>query len=97
MEFVLSLKDGLARESERPTPEQLDFIASGFLIPLEYEALDRIACPVCAEQDWDLLKQSALGRRADLDWPYSCPGGDAHECRCKSCGHSMTVTFWFTS
>ena len=97
MEFVLSLKDGLARELARPTREQLDLMASGLLIPLEYEALDRIVCPICTERDWDLLKQWALERRVDLEWPYSCPGGDAHECRCNSCGHSMTVTFWFTN
>jgi len=96
MEFVLALKDGLARESARPSADQLKYMASGFLIPLEYEALDHIVCPVCAKQEWDPITQSALTRRADLDWPYSCPGGDRHECRCKSCGHSMTVTFWFT-
>ena len=96
MEFVLALKDGLARESARPSADQLDYMASGFLIPLEYDALDHIVCPVCAKQDWEPIMQSALTRRADLDWPYSCPGGDRHESRCKSCGHSMTVTFWFT-
>lgn len=96
MEFVLSLKEGLARMPVQPAPENLKIMASACLVPLEYETLNRIPCPRCAKHDWQLTMQAALAGRKDLDWPYSGPGGDRLYCQCKGCGHSIEATFWFT-
>jgi len=96
MEFVLTLKDALNRSARRATPRQLRETASSFLIPFEYAILNEIPCPQCGDHGWEQTKTVSLNPRKDLDWPYLCPGGDEHHCICKSCGHPMTVTFWFT-
>jgi hypothetical protein len=95
VQVVLKLKDALARLSKQPLPEQLERMASSLLIPLEYDTLS-IACPQCGDHVWEQTQQSALRPRNDLEWPYNTPGGDEHQCRCRRCGHLMTITFWFT-
>lgn len=96
MEFVLTLEEGLARARTQPAPEQLSMMASALLVPLEYETLNRILCPGCAGHDWRLTMQGALRDREQFDWPYFGPAGDELHCECERCGHSITVTFWFT-
>jgi len=98
IEFVLSLQDALARlpDAQRPSQDQLEMFASSFLIPLEYEKLNSLCCPRCGSNTWDQVSRGSVAPKVGFDWPYSCPGGDEHNCRCKQCGHSLVVQFWFT-
>jgi len=96
MEITLSLKDGLARSTRKLPKEMLEMMASSLLIPLEYEKLESIPCPQCSSCDWERTSQIALDKGSKYDWPYSCPAGDKLQCQCKSCGHELEVTFWFT-
>lgn len=96
MELVLSLREALSRLTEPPEPSVLRVFASALLVPLEHQKLQTIACPACGASDWEKVMQEALAPRQDINWPYSCPGGDRLHCRCGSCGHYLTVTFWFT-
>jgi hypothetical protein len=48
MEFVLTLGEAFKGMTEQPTPEDLKFVASLYLIPLEYQTLNRIIGPQCA-------------------------------------------------
>jgi DNA-directed RNA polymerase subunit RPC12/RpoP len=98
IEFVLSLQEALARmpEARRPSADRLEMYASTFLIPLEYEKLRSLNCPECGSLSWDHISQSTLSGKDELDWPYLCPAGDEHHYRCKQCGRSTFVRFWFT-
>jgi hypothetical protein len=96
MEFVLSLADALKGLQDPPDPSALRMMASSLLVPSEYQTLRRIVCPECKKHEWETeVRESLVGNRV-FDWPFMCPAGDRHHCRCKSCGHSITVTFWFT-
>src|SRR4029450_1146532 len=99
IEFVLSLPDALDRipGGRHPSLDRLETFASTFLVPLEYEKLNSVDCPRCGNHSWDQISQATLSRKKGLDWPYLCPAGDEHHCRCKQCGHSIVVRFWFTS
>jgi hypothetical protein len=99
IEFVLSLQEALARmpEARRPSADRLEAVASTFLIPLEYEKLNTLNCPECGSHSWEQISQRTLSGKDGLDWPYLCPGGDEHHCRCKQCGRSIQVRFWFTN
>ena len=96
MEFVLTLKEALDRQTEKPDPEQLQMLASIFIVPLEYETLSRIMCPGCGAHEWDKGIQAALAPNEKMNWPYPTPAGDRLNCTCKTCGHPLTVTFWFS-
>ena len=97
MEFVLTLAEGLARVKEQPSPEHLRMLASAFLIPLEYETLNRILCPQCSGHTWETSVRESLAKRVELEWPYHSPGGDRHHSQCKRCGQQIVVTFWFAT
>lgn len=96
MEFVLTIGEGMGRLDTTPSARQVAQNASLLLIPLEYETLNRILCPGCSGHAWQTTMRMSLTPREDLDWPFTCPGGDLHHCECKTCGHSIEVTFWFT-
>jgi len=96
MEFVLSLADALKSLEEAPDSQALRMMAGSLLVPSEYQTLRRIVCPECKKNEWATEARESLARNQVFDWPFSCPAGDRHHCRCKGCGHRITVTFWFT-
>ena len=96
MEFLLKLSDALQDLKEQPDPALVGMMASSFLVPQEYRILRQIVCPACGGYDWQTDMSESLVPKAELDWPFTSPGGDRHHCRCKRCNHTMIVTFWFT-
>jgi len=95
LEFVLTLREALARLDEPPGEEALQLAGSTFLVPLEYETLGRIQCPACGGHEWGVTTQAALGKRGGLEWHHLI-GGDRLSRGCRRCGQRLIVTFWFS-
>jgi len=93
IEFILKLSEALAQVSTQPTPDTLELTASTFVIPLEHKTIESLSCPKCSGRSLQEIRRGSLNPRKDLDWPYSCPGGDEYQFRCSSCDHSFSVTF----
>lgn len=60
MEFLLTLAEAVSGLTEQPTADDLEFGASSFLIPLEYQTLRRILCPRCRGHAWETVMREAL-------------------------------------
>ena len=82
MEFVLSLADALKSLKDSPDPSALRRMASSFLVPSEYQILRRILCPECKKHEWETEVRESLADNRVFDWPFMCPAGDRHHCRC---------------
>ncbi len=94
--FLLKLGDVLATLERPPDLEVLGPFASCYLVSVEYPILRRIVCDQCGHEGIESESHVPLAPHQNLDWPYACPGGDMHDCRCGHCGYSNKVTFWLT-
>ncbi len=96
--FKLFLSDVLGRETEQPTRDQLDMIASSLLVPEEYKLLRQQPCAECGRRNLRVRRQSTLSPHKHPEpasWPYDCPAGDKLEVECTACGAESELVFWF--